>query len=262
MNYLKKDEILKVISNQESYKMNNFWIKKYELDAVKNWNKFYKRNGNRFYKDRHWTYHEFIEFKNSLTQSQKKLNLFFIGCGVGNTFYPIYQQFPTQISHLTAIDCAAKAIEICKEHELYDPNKMNIQQCDIVHQELSINPQYPYDYAFLLFVISSINQIHHFNIFQKIYNALPVNGILYVRDYAIYDGAQLRFAKDSFISQQFYVRQDGTRSYFFRLEEIIQIAKQLNFKILYCKYIKKEQNIKQKGQIFYRRWIQAALQKQ
>ena len=36
-----------------------------------------------------------------------------------------------------------------------------------------------------------------------------------LRDYGIYDHAMLRFAPGHKISKNFYVRQDGTRAYYF-----------------------------------------------
>jgi methyltransferase-like protein 6 len=39
---------------------------KLELDARKNWEVFYRRNGNRFFKDRHWSKYEFAEIFNDV----------------------------------------------------------------------------------------------------------------------------------------------------------------------------------------------------
>ncbi len=41
--------------------ISNFKKDKLEKDARKNWDLFYKRNGTRFFKDRHWTSREFSE---------------------------------------------------------------------------------------------------------------------------------------------------------------------------------------------------------
>ena len=38
-----------------------FWARKYEADAAKYWDLFYKRNEDRFFKDRYWTSREFGE---------------------------------------------------------------------------------------------------------------------------------------------------------------------------------------------------------
>ena len=41
--------------------ISDFWQQKYRQDLGKNWNLFYKRNENRFFKDRHWIGREFPE---------------------------------------------------------------------------------------------------------------------------------------------------------------------------------------------------------
>lgn len=41
------------------------------------------------------------------------------------------------------------------------------------------------------------------------------------RDYGLYDHAMLRFSRGHKISEHFYVRQDGTRAYYFTLGETI-----------------------------------------
>ena len=41
------------------------------------------------------------------------------------------------------------------------------------------------------------------------------------RDYGLYDHAMLRFAPGHKISENFYVRQDGTRAYYFTTGQLI-----------------------------------------
>lgn len=83
-----------------------FMIEKSERNAAKAWDKFYKAHQDRFFKDRHWTDREFAELRSGgdtaadehdrsaleATLSADTPVLLEVGCGVGNTVYPLLEK--------------------------------------------------------------------------------------------------------------------------------------------------------------------------
>lgn len=47
--------------------------------------------------------------------------------------------------------------------------------------------------------------------------------MLLIRDYGVYDHSMIRFDKGHKLDEKFYVRQDGTRTFFFSLEDLDNI---------------------------------------
>jgi hypothetical protein len=57
---------------------------------------------------------------------------------------------------------------------------------------------------------------------------LRPDGLLLFRDYGLYDHAMLRFSAGHKLSDNFYVRQDGTRAYYFSLGLFITSLTKMN----------------------------------
>ena len=86
--------------------MSSFWLNKYTSETTRNWDLFYKRNENRFFKDRHWVAREFPELEGDGA-------LLEVGCGVGNLVLPLRDERPN-LTHIYASDFSSRAVEILK----------------------------------------------------------------------------------------------------------------------------------------------------
>ncbi|KFV84845.1 Methyltransferase-like 2A, partial [Struthio camelus australis] len=277
---------------------------KYEREASKYWNEFYKTHKNNFFKDRNWLFLEFPEIlpekkreelkaeeksseptkinstssfprqdfpgmfeegkeyweknygedstsvqghtynKNqarSLTDNPHGKNcreqlsnlesfpgggatyrILEVGCGAGNSVFPILKVLcNTPGTFLYCCDFASGAVELVKSHSSY-----NSAWCfAFVHDVCDDALPYPFpdeilDVILLVFVLSAIHPDRMQKVVNRLAKLLKPGGMLLFRDYGRYDTAQLRFKKGHCLSENFYVRGDGTRVYFFTKDEV------------------------------------------
>ena len=222
----------------------------------KNWEKFYKFNKTNFFKDRHYILDEFLELKED---KREKITLLDIGCGVGNSFYPLIKNLPNL--YVNAFDFSKRAINMAKTHKLYNENRINIIPLDLVNDIIPFNNN---DYGILMFVLSAIKPENHEKVVEKISKVINKGGILYFRDYARYDMAQLRFAqrKKNKVGDNLYMRKDKTLSYFFDKTEIENLFIKYGFSIvnsnLICRLIENRKEHKK----MHRLWLQIKFKKE
>eukprot|EP00794_Sanderia_malayensis_P003083 gene3083-3548_t len=228
----------------------------YEEKADSFWHEFYLQHQNRFFKDRHWLFTEFPELAPDVsTQKQCSNNgtinegckqknihcsqenssypgqnshtrIFEVGCGVGNTVFPILQTNRDPGLHVYCCDFAESAINLVKNHADYNENRCTAFVCDIS----SDNPTFPcpeasIDVIVLIFVLSAVNPSKMQHVANTLSKLLKPGGRILFRDYGRYDMAQLRFKKGKCLGDNFYVRGDGTRVYFFTQEELATMFK-------------------------------------
>ncbi|CAI6350572.1 unnamed protein product [Macrosiphum euphorbiae] len=246
-----------ILAKQNSRMVSSFKAQEIEKNSKKHWDIFYKNNGNRFFKDRHWTTREFSEL---LGDDIHQKHILEIGCGVGNFIYPLLADGLNAIFY--ACDFSPRAIECLKSNPSYDPSFINAFNCDIVTDELITKiPENSLDLVTAIFVLSAIHPDNHRTVVSNIHKVLKYGGLLLFRDYGIYDMAQLRFKPGHKIADNFYMRQDGTRSYFFSIEYFQNLMETNGFVECSNKYVcKRTVNIKEDVDV-PRRFIQATFSK-
>ena len=231
------------------------WRKHYVDRAGQFWHEFYKRNSDKFYKDRHYLHEEFPELLTCST-------LLEVGCGVGNAVVPLYELHPKITVY--AVDFAKSAIEILQKHPIHAnfPGQLLVSQCDVVNDDLPTREN-QCDLVLCLFVLSAMSPENMPRAVKKLYTTLRPGGKILVRDYGQYDQAQMRFKKGSKLSDSFYVRQDSTCSYFFSLEFLDSLLCAAGFHALpeRCENICKVQENRAQGICRHPVWVQAVYEK-
>ncbi|XP_058815699.1 tRNA N(3)-methylcytidine methyltransferase METTL6-like [Topomyia yanbarensis] len=227
------------LEEQNKRMVSDFHARKLELDARKHWDLFYKRNETRFFKDRHWTTREFEELLSdgSGISTGSAKTLLEIGCGVGNLVFPLIEEGHRDY-FVYACDLSPRAIELVKQHNLYDEQYMMAFPCDITtDQVFEMLGESSLNIATLIFVLSAIHPDKFDAVVGNIFRLMKPGGMVLFRDYGLYDMAQLRFKPGHKIAENFYMRQDGTRSYYFAEDEVGGLFRKAGFEVVTNSYI-------------------------
>lgn len=236
---------VKVLSDEERVRLeeqnkrmvSEFQARKLETEARKHWDLFYKRNETRFFKDRHWTTREFEELLASDTKSEEVKTMLEVGCGVGNLVFPLIEDGHRDY-FIYACDLSPRAVELVKQHNLYDEQYMRAFPCDITTEEVfGTLAEGTLDIATLIFVLSAIHPEKFRAVVGNIFRLMKPGGMVLFRDYGLYDMAQLRFKPGHKIGENFYMRQDGTRSYYFAEQEVGDLFREAGFEVVVNSYI-------------------------
>ena len=114
-----------------------------------------------------------------------------------------------------------------------------------------------------IFVLSALSPEKFPTAIENIKSCFSENSeqkIFFFRDYAVNDHAMLRFKKGKCISDRFYVRQDGTRAYFFNLEELETLITSAGGKVISLEYILRKTVNKAEGIEVPRVFVQGVFQ--
>lgn len=237
------------LERQNSRLVTEFKANQLEIHARRHWDLFYKRNETRFFRDRHWTTREFSEListtEDDTHETKSKRCLLEVGCGVGNFVFPLINENTKYFIY--ACDFSQRAVNLVQENPLYDESVIKAFQCDIttdsIHETISADS---IDIISLIFVLSAIHPDKFESVLNTLFQLLKPGGILLFRDYGLNDTAQIRFKPGNKIGDNFYMRQDGTRSYYFTTEQIQEFVEKIGYEVIVNDYIhRKTINIKE-----------------
>ena len=299
-------------------RVSQHWVDRYEREAGKMWELFYRRNADRFFKDRHYLETEWPELRADHASSssgdggggaadraretsiartsehnddyndedddedagaaslevgallsgvEEEQRLLEAGCGVGNTLFPLLQSNPRL--RVYAFDFSPAAVEIVRRHPLTASGRVIAAVGDLTSGELPAELAEctgRCHAATLMFVLSAISPERMGPAIDATASALTTGGLLLIRDYANGDAAQTRLQQSSLPKQldaagRFFVRQDGTRAYYFELAELAALVEARGFTTVRCEISHRVTTNRAKGLSVERRYITATFRR-
>lgn len=217
-------------SKQRADPVSDFDRKRFNDNPEKWWNTFYKNNKTNFFKNRKWLAQEFPILSELGREDAPAATVLEVGAGAGNSAFPILQNSQNPRLKIHACDFSKKAVELIRGHELYDTTKIQADVWDVAASPDSENGGLPpglgegsVDVVLMIFIFSALNPRQWDQAVRNIWRVLKPGGQVLFRDYGRGDLAQVRFKKGRYMEENFYVRGDGTRVYFFEQDELEEI---------------------------------------
>ncbi|XP_036307002.1 tRNA N(3)-methylcytidine methyltransferase METTL2A isoform X2 [Pipistrellus kuhlii] len=185
-----------------------------------------------------------------------------VGCGVGNTVFPILETNNDPRLFVYCCDFSSTAIQLVQANSAYDAARCFAFVHDLCDEDKSYPiPGESLDIIILIFVLSAIVPDKMQNAITRLSRLLKPGGMMLLRDYGRHDMAQLRFKKGQCLSENFYVRGDGTRVYFFTQDELDTLFTTAGLEKVQNLVDRRLQVNRGKQLTMYRVWIQCKYRK-
>lgn len=210
---------------QRSAPVSTFDAVLFNTEPARWWNRFYANNTANFFKDRKWLRQEFPVLQAATAPGAGSKRVLEIGAGAGNTAFPIVRANENPEFRLFACDFSRRAVELIRGSPAFDELVMQADVWDFSSpgdlpsgvEECSM------DVVLLIFTFSALSPGQWAQAVRNVWRVLKPGGEVCFRDYGRGDLAQVRFRKGRWMEENFYVRGDGTRVYFFDEDELRRI---------------------------------------
>lgn len=211
-------------TSQRASPVSDFDKARFNKNPEKWWNQFYSNNTSNFFKDRKWLQQEFPILSKLTAKDAGPGIILEVGAGAGNTAFPILKANENDGLVVHACDFSRKAVELIKANAAYDAEHMRASVCDISGEDLPPGVgEDSVDVVLLVFIFSALSPKQWDAAVRNVWRVLKPGGEVCFRDYGRGDLTQVRFKKGRLLEDNFYIRGDGTRVYFFEEDELRKI---------------------------------------
>ena len=211
-------------TSQRASPVSDFDKARFNNNPEKWWNQFYSNNTSNFFKDRKWLHQEFPVLSKLTAKDAGPSTILEVGAGAGNTAFPILKANENEGLMIHACDFSKKAVDLIRANEAYDVEHVQASVWDISSEDLPPGVREgSVDVALLVFIFSALSPKQWDAAVRNIWRVLKPGGEVCFRDYGKGDLTQVRFKKGRLLEDNFYIRGDGTRVYFFEEDELKRI---------------------------------------
>ncbi|KAA1475516.1 methyltransferase [Dentipellis sp. KUC8613] len=200
---------------------------KYNEKPAKHWDNFYKMNASNFFKNRKWLHVEFPDLVAALQPSAGPRTVVEIGCGAGNSVFPLLSENQNPGLNLHAYDYSSHAVKLVQHNPLYEQppcGTITASVWDLTSASLPADlAPGSADIVVLVFVLSALHPSEWQRAVANIHTILKPGGLVLMRDYGRHDLTQLRFRSNRLLDENLYIRGDKTRVYFFDADDLARL---------------------------------------
>ncbi|RKL23446.1 hypothetical protein BFJ70_g12867 [Fusarium oxysporum] len=211
-------------AKQRQHPVSDFEKRKFSQDPARWWNLFYKNNAANFFKNRKWLQQEFPVLAEVTKEDAGPKVILEIGAGAGNTAFPVLAENKNPQLKIHACDYSKTAVEVIRKNDAYNPEFIQADVWDVTSDDLPPGlEEGSVDVAVLIFIFSALSPDQWAKAVHNVHRVLKPGGLVCFRDYGRGDLAQVRFRKGRYLDENFYIRGDGTRVYFFDRDQLADI---------------------------------------